>query len=241
MRYILCLLLCVVMCVGCSSHRGETLILTANTEYLPMTEEIGRTIQHRLLQTELVVNGNFGDEELLFRNDLTDCLITSRPDIRSLPSLQLGTEHIVVITNPSSGLDRLELERFRRIMSGTEQNVQVITRETASPLRQLLSHTYGIDKIALNSLTVNSNAEMRNAVSSIPRAIGYIPDGNLSSSVKVVQIYHADGHLVSSPGTVVHIYCKDAKHLQLFADPQVRQIGSSYGLRSDQQHRTNTD
>jgi phosphate transport system substrate-binding protein len=155
----------------------------------------------------------------------------------SLQKKIIANDQTLIITNPANPIHQLTTEQIKNIFTGKitnwskisglphsrglggtkpsfSQNIQIITRESG-PLRvsfesQFLNNTKD-DKeplsISLNALVVNSNAEIKSAVSSIPGAIGYMSAGSLDNSVNKLQIFNSqDNSEFSFPLTTIWAY-----------------------------------
>ena len=155
----------------------------------------------------------------------------------SLQKKIIANDQTLIITNPANPIHQLTTEQIKDIFTGKitnwsktsglphsrglggtqssfSQNIQIITRESG-PLRvsfesQFLNNTKD-DKeplsISLNALVVNSNAEIKSAVSSIPGAIGYMSAGSLDNSVNKLQIFNSQNNSeFSFPLTTIWAY-----------------------------------
>lgn len=123
---------------------------------------------------------------------------TGDPLYRGLMDHVVGVIPFLLITHPDVGVDSLTHEQAVdiftgkiknwRAVGGKEMDITIIDRLKSSGSRQVIKEIIlQGQEFTGNTLLVNSNSEVKNAVANTPGAIGFISANYLDKSVKAVK------------------------------------------------------
>lgn len=197
---------CLILCVtGCTRKDSADLTITSNSQYLELSEHLGRSFKQNIKthsNTEqgqkplrIIVKGTLGQELTLLKKNLTDIIITDKIlnntdiNIKNLESRKLGQAKIHIIVNQDNSLVNnlyfdstnkyITQESLQKIFSGEYKQWQIINREPGSNVRQIFEQYYLQNNIiSLNAIAVNSHSEMKSAIKSMNNSIGYTSHAN---------------------------------------------------------------
>ncbi|MDX1919749.1 MAG: substrate-binding domain-containing protein [Candidatus Caenarcaniphilales bacterium] len=225
---------------GQVSTSNEPLSVTSSTQLLPLTESLARGFKNET-NLSVVVKGTLGREAELLEKDLTDIIISSEELVgmsknANLQKQAVAYDETLIVTYPQNKLQELTQDQLTEIFTGKIKNwkelggenrkIQILARESGASIRRTFEKEFlnlqnaNLGRLALTALVVNSNSEMKSAVSKVPGSIGYLSIGSLDGSVQSVKVLK-NGTEVKSPRNLVFaVWRKDntREELQSFLD-----------------------
>lgn len=199
---LLTVFLCCFACGRTTDPNGQFTV-TSSTQLLHLSEALARGFKQEQGKA-ITVKGTLGREHDLLNKDLTQLIITTEkfPAQNSqFVEDKIAFDQAIVISHPDNNVDKLSQTELTKIFTGETKNwkeldgidrpIQVLTREPGASIKRIVEQNLMDLKgkqLYLNALAVNSNPEMRSAVSKIPGSIGYISTGALNSSVQKIKI-----------------------------------------------------
>jgi phosphate transport system substrate-binding protein len=202
-----------------------------------------------------VVRGTLGQEVSLLEGKFADLVIVSRDLSSQNPKLTVRNfayDRSLVVVNDANPLEEITRAQMGSLYEGEVDNwhqlgngnlkVQVMTREPGSRIRETFESEFlpeDAGNLSLKALAVNSNAEMRSAISSIRGAIGYLSVGALSEEVKPIRVMRS-GREIESPRIDIYatwLSSNDKPMLETFVEfldsQAARSIIADHGLKTD--------
>jgi phosphate transport system substrate-binding protein len=205
--------------------------ITSSTPLIPLSEALASKSKS-ITGIPIVVKGSLGQEDELLRKNLTDLIITNQDLIADSKNAEfdkkvIASDRTIVVTSIQNKVNFLTKGQLQKIFNGEIKNwaqlgganrqIQVLTREPGASIRLsfesqfLTNSSEGNERFSLNALAVNSNPEMRSAISSIPGSIGYLSIGAQSDNLKRLRIVDDEsGKEIEAPLLTVYAFWRSA-------------------------------
>ncbi|MDJ0625344.1 MAG: substrate-binding domain-containing protein [Candidatus Caenarcaniphilales bacterium] len=193
-------------CFACGKvvESGEQFTITSSTHLLHLSEALARGFKQEQGKA-IVVKGTLGKEHELLNKELTQLIVTTEKlsnEYIQFEENPIAFDQTVVIIHPSNKLTKLSKEQLTEIFTGKATNwndfggnntpIQILSRESGASIKRTFEQNFlelhEDQQLSLKALAVNSNPEMRSAISKIPGGIGYVSSGALDSSVQKLKI-----------------------------------------------------
>jgi phosphate transport system substrate-binding protein len=201
-------------CTG-QKNSSEDAVITSSGQFLSLAEVIGSKFKERT-GVRVNVKGTLGQEEELLKKGLTDVIISPQGvEGQGIENVLIAYDRIVLICNKSLNLQSLTKDQVAAIFSGKVPNwqsinginqpIQIFSREPGATNREIFQEFFlpGNVGVSLNALIVNSNPEMKSAISSVKGSIGFVSIGAIDGSVMLVEVKDNQGNTIEIPKTKV--------------------------------------
>lgn len=201
----------IFLLAGCINQtRQESLTIAGSTTILPISEMWANDFTKK---TGILVNVQGGGSTngiKLVNKQQVDLGASSRDlnksEKKDLKLIEIGKDALSVIVNTTNPVTNITLEALRDIydgkitnwqdLGGDDAKIHVITRESGSGSREtfeklVMCYAKPCKDMALNSVVLNSNAEIKRSVELIKYSIGYISFGFVDSNIQPISINNA--------------------------------------------------
>jgi len=187
---------------------GGKLRITGSTTLFPIAQAAADAYMEKNGNADIQVSGGgSGVGVQAIGGGTTDIGMSSREIIDAekakypgLVPIDVATDAVVIIVNPSNPVTSLTLDQIRGIYNGTYQGWNsvggsltypvVIGRDSASGTRVYFSEAVmKNEKYRPEMREMNSNGAVKQTVAQTPGAIGYVGLGFVDSTVKAVKVY----------------------------------------------------
>lgn len=182
--------------------------VTGSTTVFPIAQIAADAYMEKNLRADIQVSGGGsgvgvqavgeGTTDIgMSSREITDAEKAKYPD---LVPIDVATDAVVIIVNPSNPVTSLTLDQIRGIYNGTYQGWNsvggsvtypvVIGRDSASGTRVYFSEAVmKNEKYRADMREMNSNGAVKQTVAQTPGAIGYVGLGFVDSTVKAIKVY----------------------------------------------------
>jgi phosphate transport system substrate-binding protein len=182
--------------------------VTGSTTVFPIAQAAADAYMEKNLKADIQVSGGGsgvgvqaigeGTTDIgMSSREITDAEKAKYPD---LVPIDVATDAVVIIVNPSNPVTSLTLDQIRGIYNGTYQGWNsvggsltypvVIGRDSASGTRVYFSEAVmKNEKYRPDMREMNSNGAVKQTVAQTPGAIGYVGLGFVDSTVKAIKVY----------------------------------------------------
>jgi len=198
------------------------LLVTGSTTVFPIAQAAAEAYMEKNLKADIQVSGGGSSVGVQAIGEGTADIGMSSREISAaekskypnLVPVDIATDAVVVIVNPSNQVSALTLDQARGLYNGTFQGWNavggtltypvVIGRDSASGTRVYFNDAvmHG-DKYRSDMREMNSNGAVAQAVAQTPAAVGYVGLGFITSGVKAVAIYSNGQPVTPSIATVL--------------------------------------
>jgi phosphate transport system substrate-binding protein len=182
--------------------------VTGSTTVFPIAQAAADAYMEKNLKADIQVSGGgSGVGVQAIGEGTTDIGMSSREitdaekaKYPGLVPIDVATDAVVIIVNPSNPVTSLTLDQIRGIYNGTYQGWNsvggsltypvVIGRDSASGTRVYFSEAVmKNEKYRPDMREMNSNGAVKQTVAQTPGAIGYVGLGFIDSTVKAIKVY----------------------------------------------------
>lgn len=196
-------LLLIVFTSGCSQEAGVGVIVAGSTSVQPYAEVLAE--EYMIINPGAVVDIQGGGSSAgitAAQSGTADLGMSSRSlneEEKSMLSIEIAKDGLVIIVNPDNPINDLSLNQIRDIytasitnwsqLGGPDHNVHLITREEGSGTRSAFEElVMGDAEITPKGIVQDSNGSVRLLVADDPNAIGFISLGIADESVKTLDL-----------------------------------------------------
>ncbi len=205
-RISLSILVLALVAIAFGSEFKGNLRIAGGTAHLKVMKDVAKVLQSENPALKISVAGggsgvgvkSVGESMVEIGNsgrDLTKAEITKY----GLIPHKIAIDGIAVVLHPENRVSNLTFEQLKKIFNGSvsnwqefgglNQKINIYTRDAKSGTRKTFAKL-GLkkEKISRKSIVVNSNGNMKQAISNDKNGIGYMSVGYLDASVKGVAI-----------------------------------------------------
>lgn len=197
------LLLIVILMSACSRNSEVGVIVAGSTSVQPYAEVLAEEYMIINPGTEIDIQGGGSSAGInAAKTGTSDIGMSSRElkdEEKSLKTIEIAKDGLVVIVNPNNPIQDLALDQIRDIYSssitewnklgGTDSKIHVITREEGSGTRSAFEElVMGETEITPKAIVQDSNGSVRLLVADDPNAIGFISLGIADETVKALSL-----------------------------------------------------
>ena len=197
------LLMAVSLTSACGSRSQAGIIVAGSTSVQPFAEVLAE--EYMILHPDIIIDIQGGGSSagiMAAESGTANIGMSSRAlkdEEKSLWSVEIARDGLVVIVNPSNPINDLTLEQVRNIyaatisdwsqLGGTKSKIHVIAREEGSGTRGAFESLV-MDKtqITPRAIVQDSNGSVRQLVKDDPNAIGFISLGLVNEYVKALSL-----------------------------------------------------
>lgn len=198
------LLFIVSLMSACSRNTEVGVIVAGSTSVQPYAEVLAEEYMILNPGTEVDIQGGGSSAGITAANSGTAHIgMSSRAlndEEKSMKSIEIAKDGLVVIVNPNNPIKDLTLEQVRGIYSasitewnqlgGTNSKIHVITREEGSGTRSAFEELVMGEEFEITpkAIVQDSNGSVRLLVADDPNAIGFISMGIVDETVKALEL-----------------------------------------------------
>ncbi len=200
---VMILLFIVILMSACSRNTEVGVIVAGSTSVQPYAEVLAEEYMIINPGTEIDIQGGGSSAGITAATNGTSDIGMSSRELKdkekSLNSIEIAKDGLVVIVNPKNPINDLTLDQIRDIYSssitewnklgGTDSKIHVITREEGSGTRSAFEELLmGESEITPKAIVQDSNGSVRLLVADDPNAIGFISMGIVDETVKALSL-----------------------------------------------------
>ncbi|TJX13462.1 phosphate ABC transporter substrate-binding protein [Tissierella creatinini] len=193
------------MMSACSQESGSATIVAGSTSVQPYAEVLAEEYMILNSNSEIDIQGGGSSAGITAaQTQSADIGMSSRAlkdEEKSLWSIEIARDGLVLIVNPKNPLENLALDQIRNIytgiitdwsqVGGSTANIHLIAREEGSGTRSAFTElVMGEAEITPKAIVQDSNGSVMQLVAGDPNAIGFISLGLVNDEVKAL---HLDG------------------------------------------------
>jgi len=197
------LLVFVILISACSRNNEVGVIVAGSTSVQPYAEVLAEEYMILNPGTEIDIQGGGSSAGITAATNGTSDIGMSSRELKdkekSLNSIEIAKDGLVVIVNPKNPIQDLTLDQVRDIYSasitewnklgGTDSKIHVITREEGSGTRSAFEELLmGESEITPKAIVQDSNGSVRLLVADDPNSIGFISMGIVDETVKALSL-----------------------------------------------------
>ena len=197
------LLVFVILISACSRNNEVGVIVAGSTSVQPYAEVLAEEYMILNPGTEIDIQGGGSSAGITAATNGTSDIGMSSRELKdkekSLNSIEIAKDGLVVIVNPKNPIHDLTLDQVRDIYSasitewnklgGTDSKIHVITREEGSGTRSAFEELLmGESEITPKAIVQDSNGSVRLLVADDPNSIGFISMGIVDETVKALSL-----------------------------------------------------
>ena len=197
------ILMALSLTTACGSRSQAGIIVAGSTSVQPFAEVLAE--EYMILHPDIIIDIQGGGSSagiMAAESGTANIGMSSRAlkdEEKSLWSVEIARDGLVVIVNPNNPINDLTLEQVRGIyaatisdwsqLGGSKSKIHVITREEGSGTRGAFEDLV-MDKtqISPRSIVQDSNGSVRQLVKDDPNAIGFISLGLVNEYVKALSL-----------------------------------------------------
>ena len=221
--------------------------VTGSTTLFPIAQATADAYMERNLKADIQVSGGgSGVGVQAIGEGTTDIGMSSREIADAekarypgLVPIDVATDAVVIIVNPSNPVTSLTLDQVRGLYNGTFQGWNsvggtltfpvIIGRDSASGTRVYFSEAVmKNEKYRPDMREMNSNGAVKQTVSQTPAAVGYVGLGFVDSTVKAVKIYSNGQPVAPTIATVLAHRYPISRPLYMIAKGQPTGLAKDY-------------
>ena len=197
------LLVFVILISACSRNNEVGVIVAGSTSVQPYAEVLAEEYMILNPGTEIDIQGGGSSAGITAATNGTSDIGMSSRELKdkekSLNSIEIAKDGLVVIVNPKNPIHDLTLDQIRDIYStsitdwnqlgGSKSKIHVITREEGSGTRSAFEElVMGDSEITPKAIVQDSNGAVRLLVADDPNSIGFISMGIVDETVKALSL-----------------------------------------------------
>ncbi|HNZ82812.1 MAG TPA: phosphate ABC transporter substrate-binding protein [Sedimentibacter sp.] len=197
------LLVFMILISACSRNNEVGVIVAGSTSVQPYAEVLAEEYMILNPGTEIDIQGGGSSAGITAATNGTSDIGMSSRELKdkekSLNSIEIAKDGLVVIVNPKNPIQDLTLDQVRDIYSasitewnklgGTDSKIHVITREEGSGTRSAFEELLmGESEITPKAIVQDSNGSVRLLVADDPNSIGFISMGIVDETVKALSL-----------------------------------------------------
>ncbi len=200
---LLILAITMIMMSGCSQSGGSGTIVAGSTSVQPYAEVLAEEYMILNPGSQIDIQGGGSSAGITAaQTESADIGMSSRglkEEEKSLWSIEIARDGLVLIVNPENPIQNLSLEQIRDIYMGTitewsqvgggTSKIHLIAREEGSGTRSAFTElVMGEEEITAKAIVQDSNGSVMQLVLGDPNAIGFISLGLVNDEVKALDI-----------------------------------------------------
>lgn len=205
----------VLLFTGCSRETGKKIVVKGSTTVLPITQKTAEAFRKQNMISVTIEGSGSGNGIKALIDGTCDIANSSRemkPEEtesaknkgKNIKEVVLAYDMIVPVVHPSNSVKDISMDQLKAVydgsitnwkqLGGKDENIVVISRDTSSGTYEIW-HEKVMKKadVKKDALLQASNGAIVSAVSTNPKALGYVGYGYIDSSVRPLTIDKIEG------------------------------------------------
>lgn len=189
-------------------------IYTTTTTQPLLTELTSAYTRQQFVEFEPRAGNHQAMLDSLYRGEINTFLTTYLPVDPTIWAAPVGQDALAIVVHKDLEIDNLTMSELRaifqgrmmnwRAITGTDQNIQVVSRESGSGARAEFERmVMGFRSTTPNSVVASSSFQVVEQVARTPGAIGYVSLGHIQDTVRTVAV---DSIEPSLPNVTAKVY-----------------------------------